>query len=118
MQNRITAAVVLTLIIIATASKSKSATVDETRKSPRVISMEVTAYCRCAKCCGKHAHGLTASGKPVSYNNGIFVAADTSVLPFGTKLLVPGYNRGESVEVIDRGGAIKGNHLDVFFPTH
>ena len=69
-------------------------------------------------CCGPNARGLTASGKPVSHNNGRFVAADTRLLPFGTRLSIPGYHDGLAVEVIDRGGAIKGNKLDVYFPTH
>jgi 3D (Asp-Asp-Asp) domain-containing protein len=84
----------------------------------RVIRMEVTAYCHCIKCCGPAAQGLTASGKPVSYNNGFFVAADTNVLPFGTKLTIPGYAEDLPVEVVDRGGAIKGYRLDVYFPSH
>jgi 3D (Asp-Asp-Asp) domain-containing protein len=83
----------------------------------RVIWMEVTAYCACPKCCGPMAKGITASGKLVNYNGGKFVAADTSMLPFGTKLVIPGY-AGKPVEVIDRGSAIKGNKLDVFFASH
>jgi 3D (Asp-Asp-Asp) domain-containing protein len=83
----------------------------------RTIRMEVTAYCPCTKCCGENAQGLTASGHDVSYNNSRFVAADTDHLPFGTRLVIPGY-AGGAVEVIDRGGAIKGNKLDVFYPTH
>jgi len=82
----------------------------------RTLRMEVTAYCPCTKCCGENARGLTASGHDVSYNNSRFVAADSN-LPFGTKLVIPGY-AGGAVEVIDRGGAIKGNKLDVFFATH
>ena len=84
----------------------------------RTIRMEVTAYCACKKCCGPNAQGITASGKLVSYNGGKFVAADTRLLPFGTKLQVPGYHNGETVEVIDRGGAIKGNKLDLYFDSH
>ena len=84
----------------------------------RVMRMEVTAYCPCTKCCGPNAHGVTASGKPVTYNDSKFVAADTSVLPFGKKLVVPGYAGNAAVEVVDRGGAIKGNKLDLYFPTH
>ena len=83
----------------------------------RMVWMEVTAYCPCAKCCGPNAAGITASGKDITYNAGRFVAADTSTLPFGTRLLIPGYDM-QPVEVIDRGGAIKGNRLDVFFPSH
>ena len=54
----------------------------------------------------------------MSHNGGRFVAADTSLLPFGTKLVIPGYAGDEAVEVIDRGGAIKGHKLDLYFPTH
>jgi 3D (Asp-Asp-Asp) domain-containing protein len=86
-------------------------------KKLRTIRMEVTAYCPCQKCCGENAEGITASGRDVSYNHSRFVAADTDVLPFGTKLIIPGYH-GKPVEVIDRGGAIKGNKLDLFYPTH
>ena len=80
--------------------------------------MEVTAYCPCTKCCGEQAAGITASGKTVRHNDGRFVAADTRLLPFGTELSIPGYHGGQAVPVLDRGGAIKGNRLDVYFPTH
>ena len=83
----------------------------------QVIMMEVTAYCPCKKCCGSAAVGLTASGRNVRYNNSRFVAADNR-FKFGARLLIPGYNSDKAVEVIDRGGAIKGDRLDVFFPTH
>jgi len=83
----------------------------------RTIEMEVTAYCACKKCCGPKAQGITASGKHVSHNNGLFVAADKQ-FKFGTKLLIPGYAAGKPVEVLDRGGAIKGNKLDVYFASH
>ena len=84
----------------------------------KVVWMEVTAYCGCKKCCGSHAQGLTASGKPITYNDGHFVAADKKLFKFGAKLQIPGYADGAPVEVIDRGGAIRGYHIDVFFPTH
>lgn len=84
----------------------------------RVVWMLVTAYCPCTKCCGPRAAGITASGKDVSYNDGHFVAADTDLLAFGSVVRVPGYADNTPVEVIDRGSAIKGNRLDVFFPTH
>ena len=89
-----------------------------TQRKPRVIRMEVTAYCACTECCGPNAQGITASGKPVTHNNGRFVAADTSLLGFGTTLSIPGYYSGQPVKVLDRGGLIKGRKLDVFFPSH
>jgi 3D (Asp-Asp-Asp) domain-containing protein len=82
-----------------------------------IVRMNVTAYCPCPKCCGKNAKGLTASGKPIAFDGGHFVAAP-STYAFGTKLVIEGYNGNQPVQVLDRGGAIKGNHLDVFFPTH
>ena len=41
-----------------------------------------------------------------------------TLLPFGSRVRIPGYHNGEPVPVLDRGGAIKGYHLDVFFPSH
>lgn len=83
----------------------------------RVRRMRVTAYCPCPKCCGRWADGVTTSGRPVTANGGRFVAADKA-LPLGTLLVVPGYADGKPVPVLDRGGAIRGRRLDVFFPTH
>lgn len=80
------------------------------------VVMEVTAYCACRKCCGPNASGITASGRDTSYNGGQFVAADPS-LAFGTKVLIPGYS-DSPVEVIDRGSAIRGDRIDVFFASH
>lgn len=97
------------------------------------MTMEVTAYCNCGKCCswerswfglgppvfssgankGKRKEiGVTASGTKARYGT---IAADTSVLPFGTVIEVPGYGYGR---VEDRGGAIKGSRLDLWFPSH
>lgn len=89
-------------------------------KAPSVIvrRMEVTAYCPCARCCGDYADGVTASGLPVTHNDGRFVAADTDLLPIGTLLRVPGYAGDDPVPVLDRGGAIRGERLDVFFADH
>ncbi len=55
--------------------------------------------------------GKTASG--VMARRGT-IAADTDVFPFGTWIFVPGYGYGR---VEDRGGAIKGNRIDLYFPT-
>jgi 3D (Asp-Asp-Asp) domain-containing protein len=84
----------------------------------KVIWMEVTAYCGCKKCCGPNACGITASGRPITFNNAQFIAADTSVLPFFSRVIIPGYADDQPVPVIDRGSAIKGNHIDLFFPDH
>ena len=78
--------------------------------------MKVTAYCPCRLCCGKYADGITASGHSI-IDGDRFAAADRSV-PFGTKMIIPGYARDSPIKVLDRGGSITGCHIDVYFDTH
>jgi 3D (Asp-Asp-Asp) domain-containing protein len=99
-----------------------------------VVVMETTAYCSCKKCCGwKRKYGLFFC--PAVYTNGPnkgerkevgitadgskakkgTIAADTRRYAFGTIMNVPGYGWGE---VHDKGSAIKGNRLDLFFSSH
>lgn len=82
------------------------------------MSMLTTAYSPDEKSCGKWADGFTASGYSVWTNGMKLVAADTDVLPFGSLVSIPGYNGGRPVPVLDRGGKIKGNRLDLLYPTH
>jgi 3D (Asp-Asp-Asp) domain-containing protein len=84
----------------------------------RQMWMTVTGYSPDERSCGDSADGLTATLHSVSTNNMKLVAADTSVLPFGSMLSVPGYDETKVVPVLDRGGAIKGRRLDLLFPTH
>ncbi len=104
----------------------------EARRPPdRAMTMTVTAYCPCGKCCGwrrnwlfrpvirsgprrgkPKAVGVTASGTKARPGT---IAADTRLLPFGTVLHVPGYGYGR---VEDTGGDIQGHRLDVFFKRH
>lgn len=81
-------------------------------KAKYVGKFKIVYYCACEQCCGK-TNGTTASGAKAQ--DGITVAADTSVLPFGTKLYIEGV--GERT-VQDRGGAIKGNVIDVYVSSH
>ncbi len=73
---------------------------------------KITYYCACKQCCGK-TNGITASGAKVQ--EGVTVAADTSKLPFGTNIYISGIGWRT---VQDRGGAIKGNRLDVYISSH
>ena len=87
---------------------------DKEEANVTVKEMQVTAYCACEKCCGRFADGITASGMRIKEGDR-FVAAD---MPFNSLVIVPQYNDGKAVSVQDRGGAIKGNRLDVYFDTH
>ena len=71
----------------------------------------LTGYCSCGRCCGINT-GITASGTNVV--QGRTIAADTSILPFGTKV----YIDGNIYTVEDRGGAIKNNRIDIYFNSH
>jgi 3D (Asp-Asp-Asp) domain-containing protein len=93
--------------------KTASTTFWEPTKEKKVtIEMNVSGYCSGECCCQQWADGFFADGSPVG---GKAVAADTSIYPFGTTFDVPGYGRAV---VKDRGGAIKGNKLDLYFSTH
>jgi len=83
----------------------------------KTITMLVTAYSPDEKSCAGSADGITASLHHVATNAHKMVAADTRVLPLGSMITIPGYDSGQVVPVLDRGGAIKGNRLDVLFPT-
>lgn len=72
---------------------------------------EWTAYCPCMECCGK-TDGITASG--VKAVEGVTIAADTSILPFETTVIMDGHE----YIVQDIGGAIKGNRIDLYFDSH
>ena len=73
---------------------------------------EITYYDDCELCCGKN-DGITASGEKVQ--EGVTVAADTSIIPMGSKIYIEGIGWRT---VQDRGGAIKGNKLDIYVPSH
>lgn len=72
--------------------------------------INATAYTAAADECGK-SDGITASGLKVKENETI---ACPSPFPFGTKIYIEGL--GTRV-CEDRGGAIKGNHIDVYMET-
>lgn len=73
----------------------------------------ITAYCTCRVCCGVYSGGnRTASGTVPTSNRTI--AVDTNVIPFRTKVVI----NGQVYVAEDRGGAIKGKRIDMFFMTH
>lgn len=83
-------------------------------------SMEVTATGYTAgmestgKTKGHPEYGITYSGVKVKRDLYSTIAADLRVFPIGTILFVPGYGYGV---VADKGGAIKGNRLDLYYET-
>ena len=107
-------------------SASEQASVDENvrwfngrpMRPARTLMMTVTAYSPDEQSCGDSADGITASGYSVFTNGMKLAAADTQLLPFGSLISVPGYDEGNVIPVLDRGGKIKGHRLDMLYPTH
>ncbi|MBS8265997.1 hypothetical protein DYI25_16340 [Mesobacillus boroniphilus] len=63
---------------------------------------------------GHPGYGITYSGVKVKRDLYSTVAADLNVFPIGTILFIPGYGFGV---VADKGGAIKGNKVDLYYDT-
>lgn len=94
-----------------TKKNNKKKKKNKKSKTKALGTYKVTAYCGCSSCCGK-SNGITASGTKAKA--GRTIAADTSKLPFGTKVVI----NGHTYTVEDRGGAISGNRIDIFFNSH
>lgn len=86
----------------------------------RKLSVRATAYTADYSCTGKGpgdpALGITSTGVRAKRNaNGYStVAVDPRVIPLGTKLYVDGYGYAIAEDI---GGAIKGNHIDLYFSS-
>ena len=80
-------------------------------RNTKWVRFTATGYCPCKKCCGK-TNGITASGAKATANHTI---AAPSIYKFGTKIEIAGMG---IYTVEDRGGAITGNKIDVYFNSH
>ncbi|MCK5566060.1 MAG: 3D domain-containing protein [Planctomycetes bacterium] len=124
----VTSGIILLAVLVVSAGMDSEVTLlsattetsdwskDNAKDKWQTVSMRVTAYCPCKKCCGKYSDGRTANNHKIEEGDA-FAAADKSI-PFMSELIVPGYNDNKPVKVMDRGGVIKGARLDVFFDTH
>lgn len=72
-------------------------------------TFKLTFYCPCSLCCGK-SDGITATGTQAT--EGRTVAADPSVLPYGSKIVINGH------EYIVEDCGVRGNTIDVFMNSH
>jgi 3D (Asp-Asp-Asp) domain-containing protein len=76
----------------------------------KVVQAKVTAYANGAD--GGAVGSRTASGTTTHWGT---VAADLRLYPFGTKLLIEGYE-GTIFVVEDTGGGVRGEMFDIWFP--
>lgn len=77
---------------------------------------KLTAYCPCAKCCGK-TDGITSTGTLAT--EGRTIAVDPKLIPYGAHVLLiwPDGTQHSYISE-DCGGGVNGNHIDVFFNDH
>ncbi len=68
----------------------------------RTLTVSATGYA---------LRGRTATGMQTAPG---VVAVDPSVIPLGTRMTIPGYGTGIAA---DTGGAVRGNVIDLWFPT-
>lgn len=97
-------------------AKQQAATVQPSRSKSDVVTkslvVEASGY---IALCKEGCTGITATGMNLKDNpHAKVIAVDPRVIPLGTKVYIPGY--GYAVAA-DTGGAIKGNKIDLHFPT-
>lgn len=99
---------VRTVETVAHAAQVKSQQLQEAAPAPpptgkRQLAVSATCY---------DLPGTTATGMPVG--RGV-VAVDPALIPLGSRLYIPGYGNGVAADV---GGGIRGNIIDLWFPTY
>lgn len=87
---------------------------EEASPSPNLISLgtfKTTGYCPCSRCSegwGRH----TSTGAVATARHTI--AVDPKVIPYGTQVMI----NGVIYTAEDKGGGVRGNHIDIFFDQH
>ncbi|RCX17412.1 3D (Asp-Asp-Asp) domain-containing protein [Fontibacillus phaseoli] len=94
--------------------------VEAAKKKVQTVKVMATGYTAGFESTGKKPnhpqYGITYSGVKVRRDKDTIstIAADLKVFPLGTILYIPGYGYGV---VADKGSAIKGNKIDLYFKT-
>jgi 3D (Asp-Asp-Asp) domain-containing protein len=74
-------------------------------------SFRTTAYCPCNSC--SEGYGRHTSTGTIAQSNHT-IAVDPRVIPYGSKVMI----NGTIYTAEDRGGGVKGKHIDIFYDTH
>ena len=94
-----------------TSSQTSTESVSVASKMRSLGIFRTTGYCPCYQCSegwGRHTcTGATA-------RSGHTIAVDPRVIPYGSKVMIGGV----VYTAEDRGGGVKGNHVDIFFDSH
>lgn len=92
---------------------------DLSRLGTEPVLFTVTAYCSCRICCGNYSPEVTGREARTSTGaipqQGRTIAVDPMVIPYGTSVHIDGM--GDYIAE-DCGGAVRQNHIDVYFDSH
>ena len=107
---------IVALGTVGVYSPSRGGDIRYTRKLKVRATAYDAGYTSTGKSPGDPSYGMTSTGAMAERNpNGYStIAVDPSVIPLGSKLWIDGYGYAIAEDV---GGAIKGNHIDLFFSS-
>lgn len=94
------------------SSKKAVSTKLSSNKGKSLGTFTTTGYCNCSICAGAYAGRATSSGVMPKANHTI--AADPSVLPIGTRVII----NGQEYKVEDTGSGVNGNKIDIYYDNH
>lgn len=95
----------------ATAAQAGNQVTISGRSATLLGRFKLTGYCPC-RICSEGFGARTATGARAVA--GRTVAVDPHVIPYGTHLLI----NGHEYIAEDCGGAVRGNHIDIYYNTH
>lgn len=97
---------------VANQTSEKTVEAAPVQNTGKEITVKATAYtASCAGCSGTTTTGVDLKANP----DAKVISVDPSIIPLGSKVYVEGYGVATAA---DTGGAIKGNRIDVFIPSH
>lgn len=104
---------------VFTYPQEEEAVQEQAEAQTEYIEFVATAYCSCSVCCGKYAYnrpnGIVYGAAGRELVEDYSIAVDPSVIPYGTIIRT---ESGKEYRADDCGGAIKGNHIDIYFADH
>ena len=80
--------------------------------NPRSLGVfKLTAYCPCSSCSEGWGRNTSTGAMAIANHT---IAVDPRVIPYGSKILI----NGIVYTAEDKGGGVRGNHIDIFYNTH
>ena len=72
---------------------------------------KTTGYCPCKSCSGSWGRHTSTGAVATARHT---IAVDPSVVPYGSKIMI----NGTVYTAEDKGGGVRGRHIDIFYDTH